>query len=284
MGFEPTTVGLEVRRSIRTELRALETSFVGRVEKLSGSRLTASEPGERADRGATNGRDDSFGAGFARGASGNEVKRSKRCVSKAIGIDPEDLTTDRVYPRRMRVIGTVGLPGSGKGEAAAVARESGIPVVTMGDVIRRDCRERGHDPADHHGEVARALREEEGPLAIAERSLPLIEEALEGDEVVLVDGLRSGAEAKRFERAFDEAFSLVAVEAPFEVRETRLGTRGRDNPETESLETRDERELGFGMGEAIDRADVTIENTDSLDAFRERIRALLTEKRGEIER
>ena len=35
----------------------------------------------------------------------------------------------------MRVIGTVGLAGSGKGEAAAVARELEIPVVTMGDVI-----------------------------------------------------------------------------------------------------------------------------------------------------
>ncbi|WP_122088944.1 AAA family ATPase [Halalkalicoccus subterraneus] len=176
----------------------------------------------------------------------------------------------------MRVIGTVGLPGSGKGEAAAVAREEGIPVVTMGDVIRRECRDRGLDPADHHGEVATAMREEDGPLAIAERSLPLIEERLEGSRVVLVDGLRSGAEAKRFEEAFGEDFTLIAVEAPFEIREQRLGTRGRDNPETESLETRDERELGFGMGEAMTRADVTIENTDSLERFRERIRELLS--------
>lgn len=178
----------------------------------------------------------------------------------------------------MRVIGTVGLPGSGKGEAAAVAREEGIPVVTMGDVIRRECRDRGLDPADHHGEVATAMREENGPLAIAERSLPLIEECLEENEVVLVDGLRSGAEAKRFEKAFGEEFTLVAVEAPFELREERLGTRGRDNPDIESLETRDERELGFGMGEAIERADVTIENTDSLEVFRERIHQLLSEE------
>lgn len=182
----------------------------------------------------------------------------------------------------MRVIGTVGLPGSGKGEAAAVAREKGIPVVTMGDVIRRECRERGLDPADHHGEVAQALREEDGPLAIAERSLPLIEEGLEGSELVLVDGLRSGAEVERFEEAFGEAFTLVAIEAPFDVRKERLGTRGRDNPETEDLETRDERELGFGMGEAIERADLTIENTDSLETFRERIEELFAE--GRVER
>ena len=43
----------------------------------------------------------------------------------------------------MRVIGTVGLAGSGKGEFATVAEETGVPVVTMGDVIRRECRGRG---------------------------------------------------------------------------------------------------------------------------------------------
>jgi hypothetical protein len=31
------------------------------------------------------------------------------------------------------------------------------------------------------------------------------------------------------------------------------------------------------MGEAIERADVTVENTDSLEAFHDRIRTLLTE-------
>lgn len=175
----------------------------------------------------------------------------------------------------MRVIGTVGLPGSGKSEAAAVAREMGISVVTMGDVIRQECRNRGIAPAEHHGEVAQALREEEGPLAIAERSLPLIREALRDSETVVVDGLRSGAEAERFEEAFGEEFLLVAVEAPFEVRRERLGLRGRDSADAESLEARDRRELGFGMGEAIDRADVTIANTDSLERFRERVRAIL---------
>ena len=42
----------------------------------------------------------------------------------------------------MKVYGFVGLPGSGKSEAADVARELGIPVVTMGDVIRQACRDR----------------------------------------------------------------------------------------------------------------------------------------------
>ena len=180
----------------------------------------------------------------------------------------------------MSVIGIVGLPGSGKSEAAAVAREMGIPVVTMGDVIREACRERGLDPAEHHGRVAQALREESGQGAIAERSLPVIERELDSSSTVLVDGIRSGVEVERFEERFGESFSLVAIEAPFEMRAERVDARGRDVTSAggESLEARDGRELGFGMGDAIERADVRIENTESLAAFHERIRTLLTEE------
>ncbi|MFB6101395.1 MAG: AAA family ATPase [Haloplanus sp.] len=187
----------------------------------------------------------------------------------------------------MKVLGTVGLPGSGKGEAAEVAREAGIPVVTMGDVIREACRERGLDPADHHGSVARALREEEGEAAIAERSLPHIEAALEDAETVLVDGLRSPAEVERFEEAFGDAFVLVSVEAPFETRAKRLIDRGRDasDLDREALRAREDRELGFGMGEVMENADVTVENTGSLGRFRERIRELLDDPvDAEVER
>ncbi|MCO8246820.1 MULTISPECIES: AAA family ATPase [unclassified Haladaptatus] len=176
----------------------------------------------------------------------------------------------------MRVIGTVGLPGSGKGEAATVAEEMGIPVVTMGDVIRAACRDRGLDPAKHHGEIAKALREENGPDAIAQASLPQIDDALTGADTVLVDGIRSGVEVERFEEAFGDDFVLVSIEAPFEVRADRLGERGRDHSDAdeERLRERDDRELGFGLDRAMARSDAVIDNTRSLDAFRRRIRAL----------
>jgi dephospho-CoA kinase len=177
----------------------------------------------------------------------------------------------------MKILGTVGLPGSGKGEAATVAREAGVPVVTMGDVIRDACRDRGLDSGEHHGDVATALREEEGETAIAERSLPLIEAALDDAETVLVDGLRSPAEVDRFEAVFGDAFVLVSVEAPFETRAARLADRGRDvsDADREALRERERRELGFGMGAVMDRADVTVENTGSLATFHGRIRDLL---------
>ena len=175
----------------------------------------------------------------------------------------------------MAVIGTVGLPGSGKGEFASVADDLDIPVVTMGDVIRAECRRRGLDPADHHGRVARALREEHGPLAVAERSIPVIRDALEESDTVVVDGLRSAAELEQLRSAFGDAFTLVAIEAPSETRAQRIDARGRDNSARETLRQRDERELGFGLGEAIERADRTIENDGSLAAFHEQVNEIL---------
>ncbi len=176
----------------------------------------------------------------------------------------------------MRVIGTVGLPGSGKGEAAAVAERAGIPVVTMGDVVRAETEARGLPP-EEHGSVARALREENGPAAIAERSLPMVREYLETNERCVVDGLRSGIEVDAFEEAFGDDFTLVSVEAPFEVRAERLAERGRDvtDEDRDALLEREQRELEFGMDEAMDRADVVINNTDSLEAFRRRVRRVL---------
>jgi dephospho-CoA kinase len=178
----------------------------------------------------------------------------------------------------MRVIATVGLAGSGKGEFATVAEDLDVPVVTMGDVIREACRDRGLDPAEHHGRIAQALRAENGPTAIADASLPHVEAALSDADTVLVDGIRSDDEVEVFRERFGEAFVLVSIEAPFEVRQRRLGERGRDevDGDRERLAARDERELGFGLGDAMERADVTIDNTGSLDAYRERVREVLS--------
>ena len=179
----------------------------------------------------------------------------------------------------MNVIGTVGLPGSGKGEAAKVAEEAGIPVVVMGDVIRAECRRRGLDPAEHHGRMAGTLREEEGADAIAARTLPLIREAAaEGaSDTVLVDGLRSTVELDRFREAFGDDFTLVAVNAPFEVRAERLDDRARDESDSDlaALRERDARELELGLGETLDRADVEVDNTGTLAEFRRRVRGVL---------
>ena len=178
----------------------------------------------------------------------------------------------------MRVVAVVGLPGSGKSEAAAVARQLDIPVVTMGDVIRQECRDRGLDPATHHGSVAKALREENGVGAVAERTIPVVENELTDNDIVLIDGVRSDAELDRFRETFGEDMELIRIDAPDAARAERLELRGRDADETdggEALEERDRRELAFGMDAAMEQADTVIDNDNSLETFRSRVREYL---------
>ena len=170
----------------------------------------------------------------------------------------------------MTILATVGLPGSGKGEFARVASDHGISVVSMGDVIRAVCEARGVDPATGHGTVARAIREEDGPTAVADRAIPYVAEALADETVVVIDGLRSPEELATFEEAFpSEEIILVAIDAPFDLRADRLARRSRDSTDVDidALRSREEREAGFGMTTLIDTADITIPNTGSLRAF-----------------
>ncbi|NTV76867.1 MAG: AAA family ATPase, partial [Methanothrix sp.] len=116
----------------------------------------------------------------------------------------------------MKIIGLVGLPGSGKGEASRVAKQQGLTVLVMGDVIRQEADRMGLDATDGNlGRIGSALREKEGPEAVARR---VLERAVaSGEDTVVVDGLRSGEEADYF-ATHAQQFHLVEICAPADER------------------------------------------------------------------
>lgn len=176
----------------------------------------------------------------------------------------------------MKVIAFVGMPGAGKTEASNVAREMGLPVVIMGDVIREEVRKRGLALTDENiGSVANNLRKDEGMDAIAKRCIPGIEAM--HSRVVVVDGIRGIAEVEAFKRAFGEKFTLVKIDAPFELRLERLKRRARsdDVGTSEWLHQRDQREVSWGMDKAMDIADKEVVNLDPIERFRNEIRSIL---------
>jgi predicted RNA binding protein with dsRBD fold (UPF0201 family)/dephospho-CoA kinase len=170
----------------------------------------------------------------------------------------------------------VGMPGAGKTEASNVAREIGLPVIVMGDVLREEVKSRGQELTDTNiGSVAGQLRKDEGMDAIARRCIPLIN-ALKG-KVVVLDGIRGIAEVETFRKAFEGDFTLIKIDAPFELRLSRLSKRGRtDDMDTpELLKKRDERELSWGMGEAMEAAGSSVVNLDPIERFKEEVRSIL---------
>ncbi len=165
------------------------------------------------------------------------------------------------------VIGLTGMPGSGKSLVVHAAQKEGYQVVTMGDVIREETAKRGLElnPANV-GKVMLELRAESGECVIAQKCIPKIEHT-QGNKVI-VDGIRSYAEAETFQKHLNN-FVLVTVHASPQTRFERLSTRGRsDDPKTWAVfHERDLRELGVGIGYAIALAEYVIINDGTKESL-----------------
>lgn len=183
----------------------------------------------------------------------------------------------------MRVIAFTGLPGSGKSVAVEVARARGIPVVRMGRFVLDEVARRGLPLEEGTiGPVATEMRNTHGSDVWARRTVEALNagavpEVGAGTERVVVDGVRSLDEVKRFRDDLGTGFILVAIEAPGPERHARILGRGRvdDAAEHALVLQRDEREKAWGIEKAMAAADHTVHNEGDLPTFRHDIDGLL---------
>lgn len=175
----------------------------------------------------------------------------------------------------MKVIGVVGLPASGKGEFSKIAAGMGIPVIVMGDRIRKAVSKAGLEPNDtNFGATANRLRAEGGMDAIARLCIPEIQK--QSAPLVLVDGIRGDTEVALFRHYFS-GFVLISIDSSFENRLARIASRARSDDFTsaDELRNRDEREQKWGLLNALNSADQHISNEGTLDEFSQAVHALL---------
>ncbi len=174
----------------------------------------------------------------------------------------------------MKLIVTVGMPGSGKDELIAVARSIGLSTLKMGDLVRDETRRRGLAQTNANlGRVANEEREKHGPGVWAQRALPKLTETR-----MLVDGCRSDHEVTVFRHHFGDLFVLAIFASP-ETRYDRMikRSRGDDGMSLQEFYDRDRRELKWGIGTAFSLADGMLINEGSLDDFRRSAREKLEE-------
>lgn len=168
------------------------------------------------------------------------------------------------------VVGLAGMPGAGKSVVVNVARAKGYGIVVMGDEVREEAKRRGLEPSPENlGRIMLELRRVEGQTVIARRCIPKI--IGKAENKVIIDGVRSLAEAEEFKRPFPK-FVLMAVHASPETRFKRLFHRRRsDDPKNwEIFYERDMRELSVGLGNAIAMAEHIIINEGSLETAKKR--------------
>ncbi|HWR63010.1 MAG TPA: AAA family ATPase [Candidatus Thermoplasmatota archaeon] len=177
----------------------------------------------------------------------------------------------------MKIIAFTGMPASGKSEAVQLAKDKGIPVVRMGDLVweetKRQCK-----PLDDKnvGSVASNMRKEHGMDVWAKRTVEKIH-SLKKSPHLVIDGIRNMEEIEYFKKELGLDFFVVAIVAPDELRRKRAITRGRtdDSKDLKDLEERDKREISWGLQKVIADADIVIPNNGSLEDFRKQVLTLL---------
>ena len=169
----------------------------------------------------------------------------------------------------MKLIVTVGMPGSGKDELVEIAQSIGLATLKMGDLVRDETKRRGLPLNNANvGRVASEERDKHGAGIWAQRALPKLTETK-----MLVDGCRSDSEVTVFRHHFGDLYVLGIFASP-ESRFERLRKRGRgdDSSDMQEFYDRDRRELKWGIGNALATADGMIVNDRSLEAFRQEAR------------
>jgi len=157
----------------------------------------------------------------------------------------------------MDIYGVTGMPLAGKTTVAGLLEENGFEVVDMGDVVRKEMEKRDIS-TEKTGEFVNDQRKEKGMDAIAQLTVPHIEEA---SEKVVITGMRGLKEKERFEEELAEDVEVIAVWASKSVRKRRREKRMREEDlKGDGFDERDNREIGNGVGRLMALSDYMIIN------------------------
>lgn len=171
------------------------------------------------------------------------------------------------------LIAIVGLPGSGKSEAAAHFKSRNIPVIHFGKVVTDEVEKRYKaQKEEYHKIVREELRRTYGMEAMAKLNLDNIKKDLKKNNIVVIDGMRSWNEYEYLTKELkDTDIYIMALFAEKNIRYTRLGSRTQDRP-GHGGEERDINELfGTNMGPTIAFADFMVKNNFSKEEFLDKL-------------
>ncbi|MFB6203364.1 MAG: AAA family ATPase [Candidatus Nanohaloarchaea archaeon] len=160
----------------------------------------------------------------------------------------------------MEIYGVTGMPLAGKTTVAEMMGEKGFTVLDMGNIVRIEM-ERRDIPAERTGEFVSQMRDEHGRDAIAQISVPYLEEMMEERDRIVITGMRGWSEKKHFEKETGEDIEVVAVWASRETRKNRKEERQREEDvEGQEFHDRDLREIEQGVGKMMALSDHLVRN------------------------
>lgn len=171
-----------------------------------------------------------------------------------------------------KIIALIGMCGSGKSEAVKFFVEKGYKRVYFGEVVMNEMKRLGLDVNEHNERLTREnLRKEFGMAAMAVKSLPLIEEFIKENNVV-IESLYSWQEFKVIKEKFGDSFSLLTVYTTKSLRYERLAKRPFRPLTSEESMSRDYSEIEkLDKGGPIAFTDNLVMNDSSLNELNEKL-------------
>ena len=180
----------------------------------------------------------------------------------------------------MKIIAFAGMPFSGKSEAVRIAKDKGIPVVRMGDIVWDEVTSRRLELSDANvGTIANEMRQTHGKNIWAIKTIEKIK-TMDSPNILIIDGIRNVEEIEVFKKELGQNFVVVAITVSDEIRHQRAMNRNRedDSKDLNLIKERDKRELSWGLGNVIASADIVISNEGSIEEFRNEIKRIFDQK------
>jgi len=175
--------------------------------------------------------------------------------------------------KQKTIIAIVGLPGSGKTDAAAYLNmNKGLPVISFGKTVIDKVNQKKLPHSEKaHKEVREELRAKYGKEAMAVLNIDKLRKALEKNLIIVVEGMRSWEEFIYLKKILPEVkIVIVSIYSEKLLRYKRISKR---NDRSEHYgEERDINEIiGINAGPTIAYADHIIKNNYSKEEFNDKL-------------
>ena len=174
--------------------------------------------------------------------------------------------------KQKTIIAIVGLPGSGKTDAAAFFKRNNLPVISFGKIINDYINQKNlpHDE-NTHKKIREEVRKKYGKEALAILNTKRIREDLKNNSIIIIEGMRSWEEYLYLKKEFSKVdLVIVCLYTDKNLRYKRISKR--NNRFEHYGEERDINEvIGLNMGPTIAFADYFIKNNYSLEDFYDKL-------------
>jgi dephospho-CoA kinase len=175
------------------------------------------------------------------------------------------------------VIAVVGLPGAGKTEATARFVNHQFVRVGFNDIFYEEFDRWGLARNENNEQYVRVeMRNKLGRTVLAERALPVIEQAVQGGKHVLIESLYAWWDYTFLKERLGDRFQVLAIYAPPTLRYARLAVRPERPYIAELAHCRDYRQIEtLEQAGPIAMADWTIQSTGTKEELHAAVDALI---------